>query len=131
MNIQDALELIQVIQKGEFEDARLEIKRAQKGLPQHLYETMSAFANQPEGGVIVLGMDETQQFTLTGVDNVQSVLSSLTDLASKMEPPLSLDIQVIDVGQKSIIVAEVPECGFQHKPCYYNRQGYSQVLSSG
>ena len=31
MNAQDAHELIQAIQQGEFEDSRLEVKRAQKG----------------------------------------------------------------------------------------------------
>jgi len=123
MNAQDALELIQAIHKGEFEDARLEVKRAQKGLPTHLYETISSFANQSEGGVIVLGVDEAHRFTLTGVENVQVVLTELTDLASKMEPPLSLDIQVIDIDHKSIITAEVPECDFQYRPCYYKPAG--------
>jgi len=45
MNAHDSLELVRAIQMGEFEDAQLEVKRAQKGLPQHLYETISAFAN--------------------------------------------------------------------------------------
>jgi ATP-dependent DNA helicase RecG len=123
MNSQDALELIQAIQQGEFEDARLEVKRAQKGLPQHLYETVSAFANQTEGGVIVLGIDESQGFALTGVENVQGVLTELTDLASKMEPPLSLDIQVIDVDHKTVMIAEVPECDFRYRPCFYKPSG--------
>jgi ATP-dependent DNA helicase RecG len=82
MNALDSLELVRAIQMGEFEDAQLEVKRAQKGFPQHLYETISAFANHPEGGVIVLGVDESQQFALTGVENVQGVLTELTDLAS-------------------------------------------------
>ncbi len=123
MNAQDALDSVHAIQMGEFEDAQLEVKRGQKGLPQHLYETISAFANHPEGGVIVLGVDESQQFALTGVENVQSVLTELTDLASKMEPPISLDIQVVDVDHKSIIVAEIPECDFRYKPCFYRPSG--------
>ena len=89
MNAQDSIELVRAIQMGEFEDAQLEVKRAQKGLPQHLYETISAFTNHPEGGVIVLGVDEPQQFALTGIENVQGVLTELTDLARKMELPLS------------------------------------------
>lgn len=123
MNAQDAQELIQAIQQGEFEDARLEVKRAQKGLPQHLYETISSFANQSEGGVIVLGIDESEGFRLTGVENVQGVLTELTDLAGKMEPPLSLDIQVIETDQKLVIVVEVPECDFRYRPCFYKPSG--------
>ena len=90
MNSQDASDLIKTIQQGEFEDARLEVKRAQKGLPQHLYETISAFANQSEGGTIFLGLDESHRFALTGIENIQMVLTELADLAGKMEPPLAL-----------------------------------------
>jgi ATP-dependent DNA helicase RecG len=100
-----------------------QVKRAQKGLPQHLYETISSFANQSEGGVIVLGIDESEGFRLTGVENVQGVLTELTDLAGKMEPPLSLDIQVIETDQKSVIVVEVPECDFRYRPCFYKPSG--------
>lgn len=67
----------------------------------------------------MLGIDESQRFTLTGVENIQIVITELTDLAGNMEPPLALDIQVLEVDHKSIIVAEVPECDFQYKPCFY------------
>jgi len=46
MNIGEAIELIEAVRSGEFEDAALEVKRAQRGLPQRLFETLSAFANQ-------------------------------------------------------------------------------------
>ena len=62
MNIQDAIELIGAVRHGEFEDETLEVKRAQRGLPQHLYETLSAFANRPEGGMVILGLDESLGF---------------------------------------------------------------------
>ena len=35
MNAHDSLDLVRAIQIGKFTDARLEVKRAQKGLPQH------------------------------------------------------------------------------------------------
>ena len=70
-----------------------------------------------------MGVDESQQFALAGVENIQGAITELTDLAGKMEPPLSLDIQVIEIEHQSIIVAEVPECDFQHKPCFYKPAG--------
>jgi hypothetical protein len=42
MNAQDAFDLIKTVQLGEFEDARLEVKRAQKG-------GSSAFNGKTEG----------------------------------------------------------------------------------
>jgi ATP-dependent DNA helicase RecG len=90
MNPTEAIELIKSVCSGEFEDAGLEVKRAQRGLPQRLYEALSAFANKVGGGVILLGIDESQKFCLTGVEAVQIVMTELTDLAGKMIPPLSL-----------------------------------------
>ena len=123
MNNQDAIELVAAVRQGEFEDETIEVKRAQKGLPHHLYETLSAFANRPEGGIILLGLDEGHGFQLTGIENVQGVLTELTDMAGKMMPPLNLAIVVVDIEEKSLIVAEVPECDYQQKPCFYAPTG--------
>jgi ATP-dependent DNA helicase RecG len=123
MEENELIQFIAEIQRGEFEDSRLEVKRAHKGLPKQIYETLSAFANQSDGGIIVLGIDESQNFTITGVENVQTVMTELTDVASKMEPPVSLDIQVVIVNQLSLIVVEVPECDFRYKPCFYKPAG--------
>lgn len=123
MNRSEAIELVEAVQSGEFEDAELEVKRAQRGLPQRLYEALSAFANQAGGGVIVLGIDESQGFGLTGVEAVQTVISELTDLAAKMIPPLALEVTPVEIEGKTVIVAEVPECDYQHKPCHYGPSG--------
>jgi len=100
MNKIDAVELIEAVRKDEFEDAEIEVKRAQRGLPQRLFEPLSAFANQPGGGIILLGIDESQEFRLTGVEAMQTVLSELTDLAAKMIPPLALEITSVDIEDK-------------------------------
>jgi ATP-dependent DNA helicase RecG len=123
VNAQEALELIEVVRSGEYEDASLEVKRAQRGLPQRLFETLSALANQVGGGLILLGLDESQGFRLAGVEAAQTVISELTDLAGKMVPPLALEITPVEIEGKTAIVVEVPECDYQHKPCYYGPSG--------
>jgi ATP-dependent DNA helicase RecG len=123
MNAQEAIELLEAVRRGEFEDAGLEVKRAQRGLPQRLFETLSAFANQAGGGVILLGVDESQGFRLAGVEAVQTVISELTDLAGKMIPPLALEITPAEIENKTAIVVDVPECDYQHKPCHYGPSG--------
>ena len=123
LEVQDAIDLVAAVVAGEFEDAGIEVKRAQRGLPQRLFETLSAFANQAGGGVVLLGIDESQGFRLTGVEAVQAVISELTDLSGKMIPPLAVDILPVEIEGKTVIVGEVPECNYQHKPCYYGPSG--------
>jgi ATP-dependent DNA helicase RecG len=123
MNEQDALELLAAFQQGEFKDAGVEVKRARGGITQRLYEAISAFANRPGGGVILLGLDEGSRFTATGIEDVQALLSSLTDMSAKMSPPVSLDSAVVKVDGNKVIVAEVPECDYRHKPCHYKPSG--------
>jgi len=45
------------------------------------------------------------------------------DVAANMEPALRLDALVVPVEGKHIIVAEVPECAYTHKPCFYKPAG--------
>jgi len=123
MDKQDALDLIAAVRSGEFADATIEVKRARRSVPQRLYEALSAFANRPMGGVIVLGLDEAQQFAVTGVEDVQTVLTELTTLSARMMPPIALDIAVVEVEGQRILVAEVPECDYLYKPCYYAPSG--------
>ena len=123
MDRNDALALIEAIRSGQFEDTFTEVKAAHKQLPKRIYETLSAFANQMEGGVLILGLDEERNFELVGVADPQAMLSQLGDVASSMEPPLRLDTTVIEVEGKSVIVAEVPECDYQQKPCFYRLAG--------
>ena len=45
----------------------LELKSAEKGCPQHLYDSLSSFSNQDEGGIIIFGIDEKQDYKEVGV----------------------------------------------------------------
>ena len=123
MEQNEALELVNTVRSGEFEDTYIEVKRARRGLPEYLYETLSAFANQTGGGVIILGIDETKRFAVSGVEDVQRVLEALGDIATKMVPPLPLDACVVKVEGRPVIVVEVPECDYRQKPCYYGPAG--------
>ncbi len=110
MNRCDALELIEAVQSMRFEGSEIEVKTAHRGLPSRLYETLSAFANRPGGGVVILGLDESRGFAAVGVGDPQQRLAVLGDQASRMEPPLRLHPVVVHVEGNPVIVFEVPEC---------------------
>ena len=45
----------------------IEAKRSHRELPRRIWETLSALANTPGGGVLILGLDESQDFAVAGV----------------------------------------------------------------
>lgn len=45
---------LKAVQKMKSESNTLELKSAENGCPQHLYDSLSSFSNQDEGGIIIL-----------------------------------------------------------------------------
>ena len=60
-----------VTQKTEFQT--VEVKSANKGCTEKLYDTLSGFSNQNDGGTIVFGIDESRGFEIVGVYDVQDL----------------------------------------------------------
>lgn len=47
-------------------------------MPAHLGETLCAFANMPDGGTIILGVDEKAGFAVTGVPHLAQLETTIT-----------------------------------------------------
>ena len=58
---------LKAVQKMKSESNTLELKSAENGCPQHLYDSLSSFSNQDEGGIIIFGIDEKQDYKEVGV----------------------------------------------------------------
>ena len=48
--------LVKKIQRFQAEFQTVEVKRAEGGAPEKLFDTLSSFSNQNDGGVIVFGL---------------------------------------------------------------------------
>lgn len=124
MTSDELRELLDQLQRQGTELTNVEAKRAKDGVPKRIWETLSAFANTPGGGVLMLGVDEQQGFAPTGVSNPAKVQADLGAVAAdQLEPPLRPLLQVFEVDGASIVVAEVPELPPSAKPCYYQGAG--------
>ena len=115
--------LIQQIVENKYETQNIELKKAACGTPERLYDTLSAFANQSGGGIIVFGIDEKDNFSVAGVHDVQKLQVDVTNYALQMEPPIRPVFTVTTYEGKNVVSAEIPECNISEKPCFYKAAG--------
>ncbi len=116
-------ELIDSLRSVETDTLHLEAKRAEHELPRRLWETVSAFANTPGGGVLLLGLDEASGFTAVGVRNPKKLQQDLASLCDQMEPPIRGVIELHLFEGVTLLTAEIPEVSIAQKPSYYPGSG--------
>lgn len=117
-------QLIADVQYHQSELASVEVKAARGGTPRRLCESLSAFANQTGGGVLLFGLNESSDFSVIGVGDVHRLQEEITHLASsEMEPILRPHFLVDEVDGEIIMVAEIDEVPVVQKPCFYKPAG--------
>lgn len=95
----------------------VEIKSASGGLPDSLASTLSALANLPGGGTIILGLDERLGFRPVSLADPHKLKQGLAAKARACTPPLRVDVEDGIVDRSPVIVARVHECDPSAKPC--------------
>jgi ATP-dependent DNA helicase RecG len=124
MTHDDLLDKLDQLRKYGAETPSVEAKRARTELPKRIWETLSAFANSPGGGTLLLGVDENAGFAAAGVDDPAKLQADLGALCSdQMEPPLRPLIQLWETDGRTVVSAEIPELPPEQKPCYYRGGG--------
>ena len=79
-------DLIDHVQALKAETQTLELKAAAQGCPTRLYDTLSSFSNQDEGGTILFGVDEQNGFSPVGVYDAQDLIKHVTEQCGQMTP---------------------------------------------
>lgn len=100
--------------------------RASDGCPLDLYDVLSAFANQDEGGTLVFGIDEENGCDLTGVHGVLDLQQTVVEQCEQMEPEIEPLFTVAKIDGASIVAAEIPAVESTERPCYYLGKGVEQ-----
>jgi len=122
MRDEEFIQLIQTIDRTKTESTTLEIKRAEFGAPEKMYDTLSAFANT-QGGVIVFGIDELDNFSHVGVYDVKDLERKVSEECLQMQPAIHAVFTPLEIEGKKFLVAEIPECDQTLKPCFYKGAG--------
>ena len=96
MTTEELLEKLELIQKMKCETSTLEIKSAEQGCPQRLYDTLSSFSNQDDGGIIIFGVDEKQGYKEVGVYDPQDIQKKINEQCLQMEPTVRPLLTVVE-----------------------------------
>lgn len=117
------IDLMHQIQEQRCEMQSVEVKAAKEGCPTRLYDTLSSFSNQDDGGVIVFGLDERQGFAAVGVYDAQDLQKHIVEQCNQMQPPVRAVFTTASVDGKTIVSAEIPGIDVSDRPCYYQGKG--------
>ena len=89
--------LIDKVLKYKSEFCDIEVKSARKGGPEKIHDTLSAFSNQDDGGTIIFGIDESENFEICGVYDINDIQKKLTLQCKNTEPPVRALYNVIQI----------------------------------
>ena len=116
-------DLIDHVQALKAETQTLELKAAAQGCPTRLYDTLSSFSNQDEGGTILFGVDEQAGFVPVGVYDAQDLMKHVTEQCSQMTPVIRPVFTTLLKNGKAFVSAEIPGIDVADRPCFYAGKG--------
>jgi len=127
MTARDLSALVAQLRQAGGDVTSVEAKSAAGGLPESLASTLSALANLPGGGTIILGLDEGTGFQPVRLTNPQALKQGLAAKARGYVPPVRLEIEDGTVDGARIVVAQVGECDRSAKPCRVASSGKAYI----
>lgn len=105
------------------ESQTIELKAATQGCPTKLFDTLSSFSNQDEGGIIIFGVDEADNYSIKGVYDAQDLQKKVTEQCKQMEPSVRALFTVCEIDGKAIVSAEIPGIDISMRPVFYKGTG--------
>lgn len=123
MQADELKKIVLRIKNMKIETQNIELKAATKGCPTRLFDTLSSFSNQDEGGVIIFGVDESDDYAIKGVYNPQDLQKKVTEQCKQMEPSVRALFTVCEINDKTIVSAEIPGVDISKRPVFYKGVG--------
>lgn len=123
---EELISIVENIKRIKAEKQNIEVKAAFNGCPKRLYDTLSSFSNQENGGILLFGLDESKDFEIVGVYDIQDLQKKVTEQCNQMIPPVKAVFTVAEIGDKLICSAEIPAINIVERPCYYSGAGITK-----
>lgn len=116
-SLDDLLGALAVLELRGGDTTSIEAKTFSEYSSAQMGPTMCAFANMPEGGVVLMGVSEQGGINVVGVDDVNSLLQSAASQARNgFSPPIRIDVRAFDLDGKTIGVVNVEGADVNEKP---------------
>lgn len=115
--------LVAEIQRQRSERQTVELKTTRGGFPGRIYDSISAFSNQDEGGIIIFGVAEKPNFEAVGVYDPDDVQKKIMEACGQMEPKVRPLITLCEIGGKMVVAAEIPSVDRSLRPVFYRGAG--------
>lgn len=123
MQAETLKKLIDDVISKKSESQTIEIKSAEHGCPTRLFDTLSSFSNQDDGGVIIFGIDEKGDFGIKGVYDAQDLQKKVTEQCKQMEPAVRALFTICEIDDKILVSAEIPGVDVSERPVFYKGVG--------
>lgn len=123
MQVEELKKLVYNIHLQKSETQTIELKSAEHGAPTRLFDTLSSFSNQDEGGIIIFGIDENNGYRITGVYDAQDLQKRVAEQCKQMEPAVRALFTICDIDGKTILSAEIPGVEVSSRPVFYKGVG--------
>ncbi|SDB28873.1 ATP-dependent DNA helicase RecG [Pseudobutyrivibrio sp. YE44] len=123
MTKEEFIDLLNEIKSLKCENRILELKAAREGCPKKLYDTLSSFSNQDDGGVIIFGIDETNNYEECGVYDINDLQKQVNNQCLQMEPIIRPVLTELMKEGKFFLAAEIPAVDIVDRPCFYKGAG--------
>ena len=123
MTGEELKDLLKTIQRTKSETQTLELKSANVDCPKKLFDTLSSFSNQDDGGIIVFGINEESGYKECGVYDPHDLQKKVNEQCLQMEPIVRPLLTVVEKDEKFFVSAEIPGIDIIERPCFYRGKG--------
>lgn len=123
-------EIVRNLRANSGDTVDVEAKATEGGLPESITSTLCALANLPGGGLVILGLDEQNDFAPVELGDIQALKQGLVGKARSCVPPIQLNFvdQSESVVEGSPVIAvRVMECDPSAKPVRVAASGPSYI----
>lgn len=107
------------------ETQTLEIKSAKDGAPR-VYDSLSSFSNQNEGGIILFGIDEQAGFSICGVYDAQDLQKKIHGQCESMTPEVRPTFETVTINNKTVVAVYINGRPMSERPVYRTIKGISE-----